>query len=303
MELADFSKPGERKKLIWAGVLGVVAIGFLWWTFIGFGSRPATTSRPTPAASQVGARQTSRPQPAPVDNAQLVAIEYLQPVPDEISVPVVPEARRNIFAFYEPPKPAPTQTVTPTPTPTPTPPVLLAAISPSNVYAKTAEFTLEANGDKFTPEMKVFMDGRELPSKFKGPQQMSASVSAAVIAAPGLKQVSVRTPDGRGYSNNIGLSVAPPPTPNYTYVGIFGTKTFVNTGLLQDKGNKEILSVHLGDLLGGRFRVTSISEKEIVFVDVNLRIKHPLPMTEGERTAGGPISRPTPRVDAEDDEP
>ena len=36
MELADFSKPGERKKLIWAAVLGLIAIIFLWWTFIGF---------------------------------------------------------------------------------------------------------------------------------------------------------------------------------------------------------------------------------------------------------------------------
>jgi hypothetical protein len=49
--------------------------------------------------------------------------------------------------------------------------------------------------------------------------------------------------------------------------------------------------------------VTSISEKELVLMDTSLKIKHILPMTEGDKTAGGPMSRPTPRVDSEDDEP
>jgi hypothetical protein len=132
---------------------------------------------------------------------------------------------------------------------------------------------------------------------------MSATVAAAIIAGPGIRQIKVRTPDNRAYSNTVGLSVAPPPVPNYSYVGIWGTRRYVNTAVLQDKGNKEILSVQLGDLLGGRFRVTSISDKEIVFIDTNLKIKHSLAMTEGERVAGSPSARPTPRVDSEDDEP
>jgi hypothetical protein len=215
----------------------------------------------------------------------------------------VPEPRRNIFAYYEKPVAAPTPVTTPTPTPTPPPPILVTAVSPSNVYAKTAEFTLEVSGDKFTPEMRVYVDERELPSKYKSPQQMSATVSASIIASPGIRQIKVRTPDSRAYSNQIGLSVAPPPVPNYSYVGITSTRNFVSTAFLQDKGNKEILSVQLGDPLSGRFRVTSISEKEIIFVDNNLKIKHNIAMTEGERVAGSPSARPTPRVDAEDDEP
>jgi len=307
MELADLTKPGEKKKLISALVLGLVAIVVLWWTFIGFGSRPgprpASTPQQQPTGRQQAAQTQIRPPAGSANTPQIIDISSLQPLPTSLSVPVVQEPRRNIFAFYEKPVEPPKPVVTPTPTPTPTPPVLLAAISPSNVYAKTADFTLEVTGDKFTPDMRIFVDGREMPTKYKGAQQMSAPVSAATIATPGLRQVGVRTPDGRVYSNQIGLSVAPPPTPNYTYVGIFGTKHFVNTGLLQDKNNKEILSVQLGDLLSGRFRVTSISEKEIVFVDTNLKIKHSLAMTEGERTAGAPSARPTPRVDAEDDEP
>lgn len=305
MELADFSKPGEKKKLIWAGVLGIVAIIFLWWTFFGFGSgtpAPSTSSRtgspsqPTPRS----ARQPAVETPTPDSNS----LVHLTVVPMPIVLTGVPEARRNIFAYFEP-KPVVKTTPTPPPsTPTPTPPVLLASISPSNVYAKTTEFTLEVAGDRFTPDMKVFVDEREVPSKYKGPQQMSATISATIIANSGLKQIKVRTVDNSAYSNTVGLSVAPPPTPNYTYVGILGDKRYVgDVALLQDKNNKELLSVQRGDLLTGRFRVTSISEKEVIVVDTNLKIRHSLNMTEGERTAGSPMGRPTPRVNADDDEP
>ena len=45
MQGIDLSKPGEKKKLIWAGALGLVAIVVLWWTFIGFDSGPKTAQR------------------------------------------------------------------------------------------------------------------------------------------------------------------------------------------------------------------------------------------------------------------
>jgi hypothetical protein len=40
----------------------------------------------------------------------------------------------------------------------------------------------------------------------------------------------------------------------------------------------------------------------LVLTDTSLKIKHSLAMSEGDKTAGA-LSRPTPRVDAEDDEP
>jgi hypothetical protein len=304
MELADFSKPGERKKVIWAAVLGLIAIIFLWWTFIGFGkSNPTAPTRPSTSTTLGNRSAPSRP--ANTVNTgiepQLADMSYMQEVVLQRPASSVPEPKRNIFAYVEKAKPvaSPTQT----PTPTPTPPVLLASINPQNVYARTADFTLELSGDKFTPDMRVFVEGRELPTKYKGPQQMTATVAAAMIANPGVRQIKVQTPNGSAYSNPVQLSIAPAPTPNYSYVGIIGTRTHVDTALLQDKNNKEILSVQRGDLLSGRFRVTSISEKEVVFMDANLKIKHTLAMTEGEKVSGAPLGRPTPRVDAEDDEP
>ena len=303
MALVDLSKPGEKKKLIVAGVLGLGALLVLYWVLIGFDSgRPqprttATATPPRPTTTTQRPAAATQVSPAVIDVAKFAPIDY---VPSSYSAP---EAKRNIFAYYEPP-PAPVAAPsTPTPTPTPPPPVLLASVSPSNVYARTADFKLEAAGDKFTPEMRIFVDGRELPTTYKGPQQMSTTIAASFITAPGARQVVVRTPDNRLFSNELAINVAAPPTPNYTYIGIISPQNRVtDTALVQDRNNKSIVSVYRGDLLGGRFRVTSISEKELVVVDTSLKIRHILPMTEGDK-GSGPLARPTPRVDSEDDEP
>ncbi len=298
------SSPSERKKLIGAAVLGLVAIVLLWWTFIGFGSSsnsgsPRTTPTPTPA---LAIRNNSRTQTELPAESRADLLDQLRPVNWEFSTPAVAEARRNIFVYYEPPPPAPKVSTVPTPTPTPIPPVLLANLSPGMVFARTGDFALELAGDKFTPGLRVVVDGTELPTRFLGPQQVSANVPAALIANPGARQVMLRSADGKLYSNSATLNIGAPPTPNYTYVGIIGTPRFIDTAIVQDKSNKELLNIQRGDLLGGRFRVTSISEKELVLVDNTLKIKHTLAFsTQGER--GNPLQRPTPRVESEDDEP
>jgi hypothetical protein len=303
MQLSDIQNPNERKKLIGAGVLGLVAILLLWWTFFGFGSsapkvsqRPVT--QPTPAVSRGGSNRV-----APQTGAELSGLlDQLRPISYEHSIPVVPEARRNIFAYYEPPKPVAVASVVPTPTPTPVPPVLLASLSPTTVYARTADFTLEIAGDKLSPQLRVMIDNEELPTRYLGPQQVSATVPASLIANPGSRQVMLRSSDGKFYSNSATLNIAAPPIPNYNYVGIIGTRRYIDTAILQDKGSKETLNVQRGDLLGGRFRVTSISEKELVLIDSTLKIKHSLALTtQGDK--GNPQLRPTPRVESEDDEP
>jgi hypothetical protein len=303
MHITDIKNPDERKKLIWAIGLGLVAVVFLWWTFFGFGgsSRPtsnrvATTTQP-PSRTQSDVTQAQR-----ADDFRTTPIEQLVPVYDKQTLPDVPEAGRNIFAYYV--KPNPPEKPTPTPTPTPTPPMLLAGISPSTVFARTDDFTLETSGDKFTPEVRITIDGQELRTRFIGAQQLSATVPASLIANAGGRQVVVRSPDGRLYSNPFTLNVNPPPTPNFTYIGIIGIQRgMLDTALLLDKSNREVVKAQRGDVLGGRFRVSSISEKELVVVDTSLKIKHTLPFsTERERGLGS-SSRPTPRVDSEDDEP
>jgi hypothetical protein len=303
MQRVDLSKPGEKKKLISAAVLGLAALIVLYWVFIGFDSGTRTTTvRPQPSPSPRTAPTTSRPN-GPAVSAEVQYAANMAEVVYEPSSYSAPEAKRNIFAYYEKPVEVFAAPATPTPTPTPPPPVLLASLSPSNVYARTADFKLEVAGDKFTPAMRVFVDGRELPTAYKNPQQVSTTIPASFIANPGARTVSVRTPDNQLFSNDATINVAEPPTPNFTYIGIISPQSRVaDTALVQDRNNKGVLSVYKGDVIGGRFRVTSISDKELVLVDTALKIKHTLKMAEGDKGAGA-LSRPTPRVDAEDDEP
>jgi hypothetical protein len=294
MELFDPNNPNEKKKIIAAAVLGIAAIVVLGFVFFGGNSTKTTTNRPTaggPTATPT--RIAQQPDVPPDDPSIYERINY------DGTVPAVSEANRNIFAYYEPtPKPLP-EVRFPTPSPTPTPPVTASSLAPSNVYARTADFSLQIVGDKFTPALHVTIDGRDLPTRFISAQQLFTTVPAALITNPGARQVLVRSNDGKLYSNTIMLNVTPPPLPNYNYIGIIGKRGSNDTAVLLDKGSKDVMSVQRGDVLGGRFRVSSISEKEVVLIDTTLKIRHTIAFSTD--TANSPQSRPPVRV--VDDEP
>ena len=293
MKFFDPNNPNEKKKMIAAGALGLVAIIVLGYVFFGGSSKPASNTiakgpSPTPRVGNVIS------DPPPDDPSKYTEIIYTG------TVPAATEANRNVFAFYEPPPPTPKPVIVQTPPPTPTPPVTASSLSPSNVYARTpADFTLQVSGDKFTPALHIVMDGRDLPTRFISPQQLFATVSANLISNPGVRQVMVRSNDGQIYSNTITLNVTPPPLPNYNYVGLIGKPHFNDTAVLQDKGNKELQNVQRGDVVGTRFRVVSISEKEVKLIDITLKITTTIPFST-DPNSPGPY-RPPAR--AADDEP
>ena len=276
MQLFDPNNPGEKKKIIVAAVLGVVAIGFLGYLFLGGGSKTTTSKNPRPMSTPPPQRIANQPVPDPsIDDAA----NYL-PISYDGRTPAVAEGNRNIFAYYEPPKPPEKIIVPPTPTPTPVPPLTLTSLSPSSVYARTSDFNLEVMGEKFTPAIHIFVDGRELPTRFVSERQLGTTVPAALIANPGTRSVIVHNSDGKLYSLSTYLTITPPPVPNYNYVGIIGKPRFNNdTAVLQKKGEKDLLSVQRGDVLDGRFRVSSISEKEVVLIDTTLKIRHTIAFT------------------------
>ncbi len=295
MQLFDPNNPNEKKKMIAAAVLGVAAIAVLGYVFFGGSSKKATTNNPIARATPTPNKGTTGPPDTPSDDPSIY-----QPVDYRNTVPAVSEADRNIFAYYEPtPKPTPPPYF-PTPTPAPPPPLTITLLTPSNVYARTpADLSLQVMGEKLTPAFHVTIDGRDLPTRFVNAQQLLTTVPATLIANPGARQVMVRSNDGKLYSNTLNLNVAPPPTPNYNYIGIIGKPRFNDTAVLQDKGSKDLVNVQRGDVVGGRFRVSSISEKEIVLVDTTLKIRHTITFTVD--SAANPQFRPP--VRASDDEP
>ena len=273
-------------------------------------------SKPSPAAAgsgnsnrRPGARVPAAEQRAPGAAAADAEVSAA----DVLPIVCCPEpffggdAGRNIFAFYV--KPTPTPGPAPTvevPTPTPAPPKLLAGLMPQSVFARTAGFTLQLTGDKFGPGDRVYIDGQEVPTQYKGMQQLTATVPASVVASPGQRSVLVRTPDGKLFSNPAQLNVMQPPAPTYTFVGFLKRKR-ANTAVLKDaKG--ELYSVNPGDIVEGRFRVTDISERGVEVVDKDLNIKHTLPFVNAPGRPGspGPVPgavQPPPPAPEGDEEP
>jgi hypothetical protein len=297
MQLFDPNNPNEKKKIIAALVLGVVAIAVLGYLFFGGGSKkPATTN-----ANQASTRPTATPvrvvnnQPPPDMTSD--DLMNVRPIAYDGTVPPPSEADRNIFAYYVAPPPQPK--ITPTPPPPPPPPLTVSSVTPTSVYARTADFSLQVGGDKFTPAVRIFVDGRAMQTRFVNAQQVATTVTADLIANPGNRRIEVKTPDGTLYSNLANLVVTPPPVPNYSYIGLIGKPRFNDMAVLQDKNSKDLMNVQRGDVVGGRFRVNSISDKEVVLVDTTLKIRHTLTFST---ESSGNQSRPPIRRPA-DDEP
>ena len=300
MQFFDPNNPNEKKKMIAAAVLAVVAILVLGYVFFGGSS---STSKPPVNGNQLvrtspTPARTQRPggnEPAQVDDPSIFReVEY------ERAVPAVGDADRNIFAYYEAPSPTPKPVIVQTPTPTPTPPLTVSSLAPPQVYAGTpADFTLQVSGDKFTPAVRVYLDGRDLPTRFINPQQLFATVAQSLYRNAGTHTVMVRSADGSLYSNPLSLNVAQPQQPNFTYVGIIGKPRFNDTAVLQDKSSKDFVRVQRGDTVGQRFRVVSISEKEVVLIDATLKIQFKLAFTADQNSNTG--YRPPAR--SADDEP
>ena len=297
MRLFDPNNPNEKKKMIAAGVLGLIAIVVLGYVFFGGSSKAPTNIVATTKASP--SPRVAGPQPTPGEPGTDELTKY-EPISYNGTVPSVSEADRNIFAYYEPPPPTPKPVIIPTPSPTPTPPLVASGVSPSSVYARTpADFSLQLMGDKFTPAVHIVIDGREMPTRFVSAQQLFTTVPAAMITNPGVRQVMARSSDGRLYSLTVTLNVTPPPLPNFNYVGIIGKPHFNDTAVLQEKSSKEFINVQRGDSVGGRFRVVSISEREVKLIDTTLKITTTLPFNT-DQSSSGPYRPP---VRAVDDEP
>ncbi len=303
MKLFEGKTPTERNKIIAALALGVTALLALTYTFSGifFSSKPTVTVTvsPTPKASP-------SPKSGDTQNTTLPTDEVANDL--YTSTPVIynpnkfsaPDAGRNIFAFYEPPQPTPyaapirvekLPTPTPLPPSTPPPPLVVGFVTPNSVYAGSKGFRIEVNGDRFTPETVIYFNGNQLPTTFLSPQKLVADIPANFIASEGNIQILVRTPDGKLYSNVATLIVQGQPTPQLNYIGMIARKRYNNdTAYFQEKGkeNDKPVGARLNDVVGGRFRLTSISAEEVILEDVSLGFKHKLALfrtTDGQDPA------------------
>lgn len=289
MKFLQDKTPAERKKTIAALVLGFLAVVALAYTFLFSGSSSKSAKGNTNGNGNsktvvvVPNNNSNRP---PIDvetpEKQRDDNEFygLTPIPENPFPPVYADApARNIFAFYVPPPPPVPKPVQPSPLPMPSPPpppdFFIQYANPQTVYARQGDFTLEVGGDKFTPDAKVLFNGMEVPTQFQAANRLTAQVSAALIADAGDRQITVNAP-GK-ISNSASLIVNAPPVPNFNFVGLVARQHFNNdTATIQERSTKAFQNVRLGETVG-RFKIVSISSKEVVMQDTQLNFRHNIP--------------------------
>ena len=297
MEIFAGKTPAERNKMIAAIALGVLALFALYMAF-GPSFRTKAVVNVTPIASP-SVNPNNRNNQTP--NKQGDVLSYMVPVPTVFNVASAPETGRNIFAFYEPPAPTPWQPTPPppakTPSPSPTPPYQIAYVMPQSVYAGTAGFRLEVNGDKFTPDTRVYFNQSQMPTTFVSAQRMVAEIPAAMISNEGPKTIMVQSIDGKSWSNQVMLTAQAAPKPQFQYIGLIARKRYNNdTAYFQESGKQTPTSARLNDVVGGRFRLVSMSSDETVVEDVNLGFRYKLQLVKASTTtasSGGRQDFPT----------
>ena len=299
MALFEGKTPAERNKMIAAALLPLLALIFVVRMFFGSSAPASSNSNPNPRRTP-----SARNRQVQSDLPQVVV-----DVPTRMTFTRTTfdgsEAGRNIFAYFVVArKPTVEPSVAPA-TPTPTPPLALNSLTPASVYAKTSGFKLQVSGDKFTGATRIYIDGQEMQTQFRGPQQLATDVPANSISNPGARVVTVRTPDNTLYSNNATLNVMQPPSPTHTFIGMIERPRSETALLKNSKG--ELVSVQRNDLVEGRFRVTTITERTVELVDKDLNIKHSLPYVEARSTGTfgrvpGSIQPPPPPPPTDEDE-
>ncbi len=290
MGLLEGKSSTERNKIYIAGVLGLLALVTLYFAFgrgtFG-GSSTTVTVKASPSPSPRTSTRTELSEVRmPSQNDQDFAYQTM-PVFYRPGLFGAPDPGRNIFAFYEPPPPCrpgidcpvptPTPIVITTPIPTPTPHLLVGFVTPQSVYSGGRSFRIEVNGDRFTPDSKIYLSQRELATTFISPQRLTAEVPANMIVGEGPRQIIVQTPDGQKYSNQIMFIVQAPPKPSFQYIGMIARRLANNdTAVFREEGKPTEFSARLNDIVGGRFRLVSISSVEVIVEDTNLGFKHNL---------------------------
>jgi hypothetical protein len=284
MGLFEGKSRNERNKIIAAIVLGVLALASLFFAFgPQIGGSKATVTVTTPPTPIRTPAQNIRPEDLQMPTQADQDFDYTTtPVSYRPGSFHAPDPGRNIFAFYEPPPPCPecptpTPKPPPPPTPAPTPPVFIAYYSPQTVYAGSKGFRLELHGDKYTPDTKVYFSQNQVPTTFISAQRISAEIPANMIAGEGPRQIMVQTADGKLYSNPVIMTVQAPPKPQFQYIGMIARKHANNdTAYFSEQGKQTPMVARLDDVVGGRFRLVSISATEVIFEDTNLGFRHRL---------------------------
>lgn len=259
----------EKRKKIWLGVLGLVFVVVIYIQFFS-----GDDARPTQTVA--GNNPSKKPSPTPTPRA-LRPGEKPEPI---ITQPLMfawfgtrtsgEGTGRNIFVYPTPtPEPPPTP-LPPQPTPVP-PPILLSQVQPTGVLGRTGDFTMTLYGDKFPADAQGFVEGRPYETKVSSQTELKVQVPGEAIMRAGSLGVQVRSKsDAQLYSNQLSLSVASPPPPNWRYIGRITNKNEAMAILKSEADDGDVVTVTKGQKFDTHWLVISITPQKIVVQDLNI---------------------------------
>lgn len=134
---------------------------------------------------------------------------------------------------------------------------MISTITPNSVAAGTAQFGLQITSSDFTLGAQMFFNGSPRPtleSSVNGvlQPQLSGTIFAADVAAPGTAQITVVNPGGRT-SNALTLTITPGPNPVPSIASVSPTSATVGTNSQQITVNGanfvQLSQVYFGDQL------------------------------------------------------
>jgi hypothetical protein len=280
----------QQKQLMLVGILGSLALIIIFYQFFLSAAPPPTTEAKTDQNS--GPRhkwddsQSGNPQPvAQVDNkgAKDANLTPALLVLDDKSSHGDGDVNRNLFVYPPPPPPIPLP-------PPPPPTVTINNITPLSVYAQTKPFDLIVKGEKFSPEMHIYLNGNPsfAPTKFVSENELSATVPQQFFTNAQPLKVEVKQPgaEDKFFSNSITLTVSAPPQPRFTLVGVTAEAGGINPqAILLENENRQTAGI--GDKVSNIYKVVNIGSNFIEVEDVTtaIGVRHQVKMKE---ETGGP---------------
>jgi len=242
---------------------------------------PSTSSSSAPSDSQTGKPNPPAKATSTADElAQQLAEQLADRTPLDLSLisAGVGEAkvgeRGNLFVYPPPPPP-------PREIPKPPPPITLQAIQPNSATAGTPRaFTLKVIGVGFPPDAQILLDDRAKPTARASDSTLTTEIAPEEYSFSRGIKVDVRSKQdpSKSFSNSMMLTVAPSPDPNFKYVGRIGASAVLLFPMAGADNN--VKRCVRGEIVGGFWRVDSISDQGIEVTDTTHDIKKRVPLQE-----------------------
>ncbi len=284
----------QTRKTVLVSVLFVsslAALLYVWFDPGGTDTAGVAPLRPgLIRAADLERGKTDRLAPPPPVVVEGTLVRMARATLTPVIPPAVPESPRNIFDYPPPPPPKPVP-------PPPPPPIALQSVYPPSVYARsTMTYELTVTARPLPEGAQVVIDGETLAAERKGDEQLRVRLTPNLTAQPRSVTVRVIVPgqETKWYSNDVTLTIDPPPNPNeqYRYIGMVTDAGGQNPRAVLATTN-EYQTVHPDEPIG-RFRVKSVTSEQVVVEDTQLPgVSHTMPLSSGPAPTGG---APTPPI-------